>query len=173
LETGIEIRPASPGDAEDIQRIARAAWSDTYADIILPQNRERLLATWYAPEALRDSIRQANSWFFVALADGRPVGFAQLVIRTDGVAQLTRIYVLPAWQRRAVGTFLLRACLAQLAETGARNLIVEVEKDNQVGKAFYAKSGFLFSRERTMELPGQQLLLQELVLPLSVGEGGG
>jgi len=108
VDTKIEIRRAVPADAEAIEHIARATWNSAYADIILPENRERLLARWYAPDALRDSIDQKDSWFFVALAD-------------------------------------------------------KVEKDNQVGKTFYEKNGFRFSREFSIDLREQQLVLQEFV----------
>ncbi len=166
VDTTIQIRAAVPADAEAIGHVARAAWNATYRDIILPENRERLLSRWYSPQAIRDSIDRENSWFYVAIAGDALVGFAQYVVRKDGAGQLTRIYVLSEWQRKTVGTSLLQAGLAALSDQGARQVLVEVEKDNQAGKAFYEKNGFGFSREFSLELPEQELAIQELVLQM-------
>ena len=173
MSPSIDIRLAQASDAGAVESIARTVWNDVYADIILPRNRERLLGTWYAPEALRDAIAQADSWFFIAMAGSEPVGFAQFAIRQDGAAQLTRIYVMPEWQRNSVGTLLLRAGLGVLSNRGFRQMLVEVEKENQVGRAFYRKHGFEFSRERSIELPEQKLMLEELTLPIPGGVGAG
>jgi ribosomal protein S18 acetylase RimI-like enzyme len=173
VDPRINIRRAVPADAEAIEHVARVTWNDAYADIILPENRERLLARWYAPDALRDSIARQDSWFYVALADDEPVGFAQYVMREDGAGQLTRIYVLPDWQRKAIGTLLLREGLAALSRQGAHEVFVEVEKDNRVGKAFYEKKGFRFSREFSMQLPEQRLVLEELVVQIHDEESTG
>jgi ribosomal protein S18 acetylase RimI-like enzyme len=170
VKTGIEIRRAVPADTEAIERIVRATWNITYADIILPENRERLLARWYAPKALRDSIDRKDSWFYIALADDEPVGFAQYVMREDGTGQLTRIYVLPDWQRKTIGTLLLREGLAALSNRDAHRVFVEVEKENRVGNTFYEKNGFRFSREFSIELPNQSLVLDELVLEFHADE---
>jgi ribosomal protein S18 acetylase RimI-like enzyme len=168
-----KVRRAVPADAEAIAHVARVTWDAAYADIIPPENRERLLARWYAPDALRDSITQRDSWFYVALVDDEPVGFAQLVMREDGAGQLTRIYVLPDWQRRTIGTLLLQEGLAALSDQDVHELFVEVEKDNRAGKGFYEKQGFRFSREFSMELPEQRLVLEELVLQIHDEESAG
>jgi ribosomal protein S18 acetylase RimI-like enzyme len=166
LHTEIEVRKAVPADAEAIGRIAWATWNVTYADIILPENRERLLARWYSPEALLDSIDRKDSWFYVALAGDEPVGFAQCVMRKDGAGQFTRIYVLPDWQRKTIGTLLLREGLFALSNQDVHQVYVEVEKENRVGKTFYEKKGFRFSRELSIDLPNQRLVLEELVLQI-------
>ena len=167
MDTQIEVRRAVPTDAEAIERIVRVTWKDTYADIILPENQESLLARWYAPDTLRDAIDRKYSCFYIALADDKPVGFAQFVMRKDGDGQLTRIYVLPDWQRKTIGTLLLREGLAALSNQDVHQLYVEVEKENRIGKSFYEKKGFRFSRELSMDLPNQRLVLEELVLQIN------
>jgi ribosomal protein S18 acetylase RimI-like enzyme len=173
VDPRIKVRRAVPADAEAIGHVARVTWNAAYAGIILAENRERLLARWYAPNALRDSITQQDSWLYVAVADDQPVGFAQFVMRKDGAGQLTRIYVLPDWQRKTIGTLLLQEGLAALSRQGAHEVFVQVEKDNRVGKAFYEKKGFRFSREFSMQLPEQRLVLEELVLQIHDQESGG
>jgi GNAT superfamily N-acetyltransferase len=56
-----------------------------------------------------------------------PVGFAQFVIRENRTGQLTRIYVLPEWQRKTIGTSLLRAGLMALSNRDAQEVFVKLE----------------------------------------------
>jgi hypothetical protein len=79
----IEVRRAVPADAEAITEVARATWDVVYADIILAENRVRLLSRWYAPTTLQNSMAREGSWFFVALADDKLVGFAQFILHAD------------------------------------------------------------------------------------------
>ena len=94
-------------------------------------------------------------------------------MREDGTGQLTRIYVLPDWQRKTIGTLLLREGLTALSNQDAHQVFVEVEKENRVGKTFYEKRGFRFSREFSIELPNQRLVLEELVLQIHNEESAG
>ncbi len=167
MGSDLVIREALPSDAEGIAHVARVTWNDVYADIILPENRARLLARWYAPDALRESIGRENLRLFVALAEDKLVGFAQFAVRRDRSGQLTRIYVLPDWQRKAIGSALFQEGLAVLAGRGVVELFVEVEKDNHAGKAFYGRKGFRYVREFFMELPDQTIVLEELVLDIT------
>jgi ribosomal protein S18 acetylase RimI-like enzyme len=87
-------------------------------------------------------------------------------MREDGTGQLTRIYVLPEWQSNTVGSSLFQEGLSALSNQGAHEIFVEVEKDNFIGKSFYEKKGFRLSREFSIELPVQCLVLEELVLQI-------
>ena len=69
----------------------------------------------YAPERLRQIILAPNNNFLVATAGDEIIGFGQVGPAFDKgtspiSADLHRLYVLPAWQRRGVG----RALLAEL-----------------------------------------------------------
>jgi hypothetical protein len=114
---------------------------------------------------------QPDSWFFIAVAESQPVGFTQFVIRQEVAAQLTRICLLPEWGCKSGRILRLRAGLRARAVRGCRHLLGEVEKENQVGKAIYHKHGFEFSGERPIELPEQQLVLEESIPPISEGDG--
>ena len=77
------------------------------------------------------------------------VGFVQYMRRSAESVELTRIYVLPDAQRSGIGTHLVNAGLAVLAEEGLRRLTVSVEQENIIGRRFYEKMGFGEPRELT------------------------
>ena len=163
METEIIIRLAVETDTVGIENVARCTWNTTYANIISPELQERLLGRNYAPDALVEAFSQKHSWFFVASAREEIIGYAQFVMREgeDRSAELSRIYVLPKWQREGIGALLLTKGLASLAQEGITHLFVVVEKDNPIGRRFYEKHGFCQVKEFTVELPEQNLSLVE------------
>lgn len=163
MENEITIRPAVASDATGIERVARRTWNATYANIILPENQERLLGRWYAPAALQEAIALERSRLFVATLRETAIGFAQFFVRAgeDRNGELSRIYVLPEYQRAGIGGRFLAEGIAFLTQAGVAHLFVVVEKDNPIGRRFYEKHGFLLVREFTTELPEQTLSLLE------------
>jgi ribosomal protein S18 acetylase RimI-like enzyme len=164
MKVKADVRFAVAQDAVGIRNVAHRTWNDTYVGIILPETQERFLGRWYAPAALEEAIGRSESWFYVALVQGEVTGFAQFTMRDNGRGELTRIYVLPEWQRRGVGSRLLREGLATLSMHGAKEVFAHVEKDNAKGVGFYERSGFHQVREFSVELPGQNLELLEYAL---------
>jgi ribosomal protein S18 acetylase RimI-like enzyme len=163
----IEIRPAVAGDAAGIENVARRTWNSTYANIILPENRERLLRRFYSHAALEQAVSQNRSWFFVAAKRQEIIGYAQFLVREEEKAgELSRIYVLPEWHRIGVGGRLLAEGSTVLAREGAERILVAVEKDNFIGRRFYEKKRFHQIREIPSELLGQELILVEYGLKL-------
>lgn len=160
------IRLAASADVAGIENVARRTWGETYAEIVLPANQERLLGRHYSPVALEEVIAQEHSWLFVAAAGETIVGFAQFIVREDRNGQLTRIYVLPEWQRQGIGRRLLSAGLDVLASQGVQQLLVHVEKNNPIGVQFYKDSRFCPVREFSVDLPDQALVLLEYALAL-------
>jgi ribosomal protein S18 acetylase RimI-like enzyme len=173
MEKEAIIRRAITTDTTAIENIARRTWKSTYSGIIRPENQELLLNRNYAPDALEKAILQKDSWFFIASVQTEPVGFVQFIMR-EGEArdgELSRIYVLPEYQRYGAGGHLLREGLAALAKEGVERLFVVVEKDNFIGRQFYEKKGFLWVREFMFELPNQGLVLVEYTLDELVRAG--
>lgn len=168
----VTIRRAKISDEDGIRDVARQSWQATYANIISAENQDRLLQNYYSPSALKEAIQRERSWFFVAI-EKAVVGYAQFVVRADGRGQLTRIYVLPEIQRQGLGAKLMKEGMKELKELGVEQVMVEVEKENQIGTAFYKKNKFTFERELAFELPGETLVLCEYVLSLSPVNGAG
>jgi len=168
MEVEADVRLAVVQDVVGIGNVARRTWKDTYTGIILPENQKRFLERWYTPAALEKAIGQDKSWFYVAVVEGRVIGFAQFVIRENRRGELTRIYVLPEWQRQGVGSRLLGEGVAILSAHGVEEVFAHVEKDNGKGIAFYERQGFCRGREFSVEMPEQDLELVEYARLLEI-----
>lgn len=170
------LRVPVEADSAAIRQVAEITWEATYTQSVLKSNRMRVLASSYSDAALRRTLRRAGrgSWFWVAehTTSKRIIGFAEASLR-EGVypdAELTRIYVLPEWQRQGVGRALLAAILTDLHSLGPKlkppRLYLSVANHNQAAIAFYESRGFRYSRNFLANLPGQMLDMREYVMEL-------
>ena len=136
----IEIRPEEPPDIPAIEEVHRSAFGGEVEARIV--------------EAVRASAGFIPGLSLVAVEDGRVVGHALLSpveIRTasSGIPALALapVAVLPACQRRGIGSRLVEAGLRRSGELGHAIVIV-------VGEAsFYPRFGFRPARAKGLEAP--------------------
>jgi ribosomal protein S18 acetylase RimI-like enzyme len=175
-----KLRRARNEDAAAIRQVATETWHATYAVTVRSTNRERVISQSYSDNSLRRSLRRADldSWFWVAEAEqteNKPeiIGFAEVILRAGAHpdAELTRIYILPGWQRQGVGRALVEKAVETLRQLAPNlrppRLWLSVEAHNNRAIAFYEQRGFRFSRNFYATLPGQVLEMQEYVLEIN------
>lgn len=176
-KTPFRLRPANLADTGRIQAVASVTWEATYTEIVLPEVRASFISNSYSDQSLRISISREgqDNWFWVAEStdpDHEMIGFAQVYLRPTIApdAELTRIYVLPAWQKKGVGNALLEALIQELRalRPGLRppRLYLSVAAENHQAIAFYEQRGFQFKSDFEANLPGQKLAMQEFVLEI-------
>jgi len=138
------IRPLKESDAPRIQAVALEAWQYTYRNIFDQQFIENFVHRNYALErilSLFPRLRSGTMFFHVAEHESKVVGFCHIGI--DGkTAELYRIYLLPAYIGQGLGRGLLERGEQFLREHEINRYFCYVHKDNDVGKRFYARSGF-------------------------------
>ena len=93
---------------------------------LTPQTRERLAA-----------VDGRTHLAVAAFAGATPVGIARLIRVDDCCAELA-IEVVDAWQRRGIGTRLLRAVAALGAAAGIRTVEADVLAENVVDQVVFA-----------------------------------
>jgi len=132
----VTVREATTDDAGAIQRVARAAWHETY-DFIDEETVEVMLAQGYSQEFLTEAIERPELSLFVAERGVEIVGYASCEPPDeDGVGDIS-VYVHPDCWREGLGTALLDRAEAFLRAQGAETVEDAVLADNVVGNAFY------------------------------------
>lgn len=177
--TEYRFRPARLEEAGQIQAVARETWEATYAEIIRPEVRASFIQGGYSPAALGDSISREgqNSWFWVVEAvspgaNSEIIGFAQVYLRPTIApdAELTRIYLRPAWQHKGIGKALLDTMIRELRalRPGLRppRLWLSVAAENYPAIRFYERRGFRPEKAFVSDLFGQRVPMQEYVLEI-------
>lgn len=154
-----QIRPATFTDVEAIRAIAWATWTETYRGLMAPKTQATILERWYSPEAIEAALGQGDQVFLVAEEAGAPCGFLQMRLVGPAMAELSRIYILPTYQRAGLGDRLFHQGLELLrARHRVRAVELTVEAANGPAQAFYEKHGFRKLGQATVSLaPGEPL----------------
>jgi ribosomal protein S18 acetylase RimI-like enzyme len=149
--TDVAIRAATPGEAEPIRELARAAWYEAYDDIMGPEEVDRRLDNWWRDEDLRSVITNPEHVFLVAVdsdaggdatgAGADPVGVVHAGPSPSGAFVVPRLYVHPERWDEGIGTALLDQVVARAREEADR-LQVVLLAGNEVGVGFYESQGF-------------------------------
>ncbi|HIE05023.1 MAG TPA: GNAT family N-acetyltransferase [Candidatus Latescibacteria bacterium] len=81
---------------------------------------------------------------FVAEEDGRPVGYVTTRLDHDTkIGWIPNLAVLPEHRRKGIGKALMERALNYLKEKGMEMVKIETLEQNEVGKEFYPKVGFV------------------------------
>jgi len=155
----IQVRKATINDILGIQQVAHITWHSAYERIMRPDTRAQVLAEFYNEESLKRSLERKETLFLVAEEQDRIVGFVQALPRPLSGYEITRIYILPQWQRIGVGSQLYAALAEQLPD---QTLWSIVQRDNQAAIAFFQKHGFVQQRQLELPLFGENLTFVEL-----------
>lgn len=123
--------------AADQPALLAIVWKTVMAN---ERDRETLLAHPEAVQVPAEQLTRATSC--VADAAGRPVGFAIVLPRPDGEAELDGLFVDPQMQRLGIGSQLVERCGELARATSATRLFVVANDDALV---FYGSVGFISS----------------------------
>ena len=140
-ESPIEVRRASPGDAEAIARvIATVAAERVYSAIerAWPVDEQR---TYLASLSSREA-------FHVAVApSGEIVGYQSLDLYSPILPSMAHVgtlgtFLMSDWRGRGVGRALIEATRQFAEGAGYRKLVIQVRASNEAAQRFYRGLGF-------------------------------
>jgi GNAT superfamily N-acetyltransferase len=127
----VSIRPARPDEQTQLEFLQRRA------SLSNPGDRDALLAN---PDAIALPIEQiAAGCVFVAERDGVVAGFAAVVPRPDGGAELDALFVEPHLWQRGIGRRLVDH-IAEVARARAASVLHVI--GNPHAEGFYISCGF-------------------------------
>jgi GNAT superfamily N-acetyltransferase len=145
LTDDVRIRPAHRSDLDDIAHLhARtliAAGAGESVDETAEYRRMQPRLYGYFHGTYHPSFAQAERIMVVAEA-GELVGYGagHVSMRMGCTGELQWLYVLPEWQRKGIGTALLRRLAEWFGNWQSTKVIVDAAPDNPC-RAFYAKHG--------------------------------
>ena len=158
---GFSVRKMQENDIKQVQDVARATWNATYEGMIPADIQEKFLSAAYSDENMQR--RMERSLVVVAETAESVVGFANFSgVDDDGIVGLGAIYIYPEHQGKGIGSALLNFAIKEL--DGAKEIYVDVEKDNQTGRSFYEAKNFKVIREFDDHFDGHILKTVEIVL---------
>lgn len=155
----MNIRRASPEDAELLAELGARTFAETFAGDNSPEDMAAYLAGSFGVGRLAEELDDPLSVFLVAEVDGSAAGYAKI---RSGAApagvegpkpiELVRLYVLQEWLGRRVGQALMQRCLDEARGMGFQTIWLGVWERNQRALAFYRKWEFEEVGEHVFQL---------------------
>jgi ribosomal protein S18 acetylase RimI-like enzyme len=144
------IRRAASTDAEQVARIGRLTFAESFGRLYPSHDLDAYLDQAYSPAAVRAALEDpAFAAWLVATPDGLVVGHALAgpcslphADVTPACGELKRLYLLKAWQGRGWGSRLLRDAIDWLERDGPRTLWIGVWSQNLAARRLYSRIGF-------------------------------
>lgn len=144
----LQIRRATPADAQTLSAIAIATYTETFGDSYPPQDLQAFLEDHYSVAPQRAELDDPRSAVWLLEDAGRAVGYLAAGANglphadaREGDIELKRLYVLASHQGGGHGARLMAAFLAWLDQPVRRTLWVGVWSENNGAQRFYARYG--------------------------------
>ena len=138
------IRTMIKEDIKQVQDVAKKSWNATYEGIIPRSVQGNFLNAAYSDEMMDKRLKA--SFIFVAEMENRIVGFASFTpVNDERQSELSAIYLYPNSQGKGIGTALLQKGIEELENI--KEIQIDVEKENIIGKKFYEAKGFKTIKE--------------------------
>ena len=147
----VDIRELREDDVEAIVELSLRAWEPVYAslrDVLGDALFRRLKPDWRGSQAeeVKASCTSDERDGFVAVADGRPVGFVTVALDAynEGMGVIDIIGVDPAYQRRGIASRLTAHALDHMRRSGMDIAAVGTGGDpgHAPARALYEELGF-------------------------------
>lgn len=152
MDAEVVIRPFRDSDLDAIVELSLRAWEPVF-DSLRAVLRDAIFDRLHQPEwravqaeAVRSSCTSEERDVFVAVADGKPVGFATVALNAfhEGMGVVDMIAVDPAFQRRGIATALMDRSADHMRDRGLDIAVVETGGDpgHAPARAMYEASGY-------------------------------
>jgi GNAT superfamily N-acetyltransferase len=136
----VDVRLATPADAEAIERIRVRGWQAAYRDVFPAAELDAMEVDW---SRWHDYL--AGDWeqtCFVCAGDGGVLGWVTVGASDDpGLGELHGLYVDPDEWSRGIGSTLIARAEAELARTWVDAILWTLE-DNPRTRRFYEHAGW-------------------------------
>ena len=159
----MKIRYATTEDAEMLSELAAKTFYDTFAQDNSPENMETYLRESFSPDIQLQELSESDTIFLIAELEGRPIGFAQLIMNSTNEVihgrkplELRRIYASHEYLGKGVGKALMEAIIEEARQRGCDCVWLGVWEKNQRAIDFYRKWGFRVAGTHTFALGADQ-----------------
>lgn len=146
----ISIRTIGIDDVVELQMIARATFSEMFADYNSADNLKKYLDEKFTLTNLSEELNHPHSQFYFAQLGEEVVGYlktntgeAQTELKDLNAFEIQRIYVLQAYHGKKVGQLLIDKALEEARKTSCTYVWLGVWEENHRAIRFYSKNGFI------------------------------
>lgn len=152
----MEITKCTLKDLDDLQKVCRTTFYETFSDSNTESDMKKFLEDAYSAEKLKEELMNKESTTFLAKENGEVLGFlklnsgsAQTEKKFESALEIQRIYILKKAKGRGIGTAFMNLAEKKARELNVTVIWLGVWEHNEAAKAFYKKKGFTRFSEHT------------------------
>jgi diamine N-acetyltransferase len=146
----IEIRRITTSDINDLQKIGRQTFQETFSDSNTEENMKTYLEEGFSKEKLTAELKDKNSEFYFATSDNKVIGYlklnfgeSQTELKDSKALEIERIYVSKEFHGKSVGQLLYDKAIEVAKQKGSEYVWLGVWEENPRAINFYKKNGFV------------------------------
>ncbi len=147
---GIEIVKVMLNDIDQLQRIGKQTFYETFSSGNSEENMKGYLDNGFSTDKLKIELSDKRSEFYFAVLDDNVIGYlkvnsgqSQTEIKDDNALEIERIYVLKEFQGKKVGQLLYEKAMEVSKQKGVDYVWLGVWEENPGAIRFYKKNGFV------------------------------
>lgn len=121
-------------------------WASDFASLNYEWIEKYFAVEKHDREILDDPRRfviEPGGQIFMAISGGKGVGTVAMIPSGDGVFELTKMAVSPAYQGRGIANYLMQSCIDFAIERRAKKVFLESHRKLEPALALYRKFGFV------------------------------
>ena len=148
--TNIEIVKANLNDLQNLQKISKTTFSETFSSLNTAENMKKYLEENLSLEKLLAELIDPNASFYFAVNNNEIIGYlkinvgtAQTELKDENSLEIERIYVVNEFQGKNVGQLLFEKAIQEAKNINATNVWLGVWEKNVKAIKFYKKNGFV------------------------------
>jgi len=148
--TIIEIKKVSFADINQLQKIGKQTFYETFSAENTDENITTYLNEGFSIERLTTELKDQNTEFYFATINESIIGYlklnfgqSQTELQNDKRLEIERIYVLKNYQGKNVGQLLLEKAIEVAEQKNADFIWLGVWEENHKAINFYKKNGFV------------------------------
>jgi diamine N-acetyltransferase len=146
----VEIKRVTLDDIEQLQKIGRQTFSETFSAGNTEEDMNKYLEEGFSLEKLTTELNNPDSEFYFAEIDNNVIGYlklnygqSQTELQDEGALEIERIYVLKAYHGKKVGQLLYEQAMQIARQKNADYVWLGVWEKNSRAISFYQKNGFV------------------------------
>lgn len=148
--TEIEITKVTLNDIDQLQKIGKQTFYETFATGNTEENMTKYLDEGFSAEKLTTELNDNNAEFYFATLDDNVIGYlklnfgqSQTELQDDKGLEIERIYVLKEFHGKSVGQLLYNQSIKIARQKNMDYVWLGVWEENPRAIHFYKKNGFV------------------------------
>lgn len=146
----IEIIKITKIDIDQLQKIGRETFYETFSESNTEENMRNYLETGFSIDKITTELNDENAEFYFAKIENNVTGYlklnfgaSQTELKNDKAIEIERIYVLKEYHGQKVGQILYDKAIEIAKKKNAEFVWLGVWEENLRAINFYKKNGFI------------------------------